>query len=136
MLARSTRILRPAVTASRLALPSVRYNSSAPTDATRGPINPFPSVRPSPSEAAPQQSGIVPAEREAERVLQERKVQEEHERSGLTTSAPSVEIVAADVLNDAPCESISWYYELSEGLKSEERRGEDRCGGIWSGEWM
>ncbi|KAJ9115169.1 hypothetical protein QFC24_007041 [Naganishia onofrii] len=102
MLARSTRILRPAVTASRLAFPAVRYNSSAPTDATRGPINPFPSVRPSPSEAAPQQSGIVPAEREAERVLQERKVQEEHERS----------------------------------LKSEERRGEDRCGGIWSGEWM
>lgn len=36
------------------------------------------------------------------------KEQAEHRESGLTTSAPSVEIVAADVLNDAPGESRTW----------------------------
>ncbi|KAJ9111478.1 hypothetical protein QFC22_006505 [Naganishia vaughanmartiniae] len=106
MLAQSTRLIRPAASTARLAFVSMRFNSSSagPTDATRSPVNPFPTARPSPSESKPQQSGIIPAEAEAQRVLQERRVQDEHERSGLTTSAPSVEIVAADVLNDAPRE--------------------------------
>lgn len=35
-----------------------------------------------------------------------------HRESGLTTSAPSPEIIAADVLNDAPGESFLVWFEV------------------------
>lgn len=79
MFARSTTIFRQPI----LLRSAIRAQSTAAgADATRGPVNP-------------------PQQQKGELVTRE---QAEHRESGLTTSAPSVEIVAADVLNDAPRE--------------------------------
>ena len=88
MFARSTAIFRQP-TLFRAAIRA--QSTAAGVDATRGPVNP-------------------PQQQKGELVTRE---QAEHRESGLTTSAPSVEIVAADVLNDAPREYRLWSGAMS-----------------------
>ncbi|GHJ87034.1 hypothetical protein NliqN6_3436 [Naganishia liquefaciens] len=94
MLARSSILLRrqPLILRTTTAAVAIRAQST-----TSGPVNPFPSTRPGPNDA-----GTQPHEAKGELIPQETGDIDAHRKSGLTTSHPSPEIIAADVLNDAP----------------------------------
>lgn len=104
MFARSAILLRRQPVILRAA---IRAQSSAAGDSTRGPVNPFPSSRPGPNATA------QPAQQQGELIPTETGDMDAHRSSGLTTSHPSPEIIAADVLNDAPRE----FWLFLEGLR-------------------
>lgn len=100
MLARSTILLRQPIVFRAAA---IRAQSTTAGDSTRAPVNPFPSSRPGPNQGT-----APPSQDKGELIPTETGDMDAHRKSGLTTSHPSPEIIAADVLNDAPGEFSVW----------------------------